>query len=1007
MKLFILHLSDIHFEKENDYNDSNVTGIVNALKIDKEVEAVLVVVSGDITYSGYRRQYSIGWNFFYAIRDRIRKKYGIKHIEFGVVPGNHDINYKVGELSHDQIKEYVDKDLLDENIEKECSKMSAFYYYASELQCFQKKNRLVSVRIIQYGDKSIRLNLINTAAFSSLDEDQGLHYLPKIDMELLNSDSESDYVFTVMHHPHHWFCWRMKKELEKVIYEKSDVIYVGHEHYSSEMDISSHCASVRIYAGGELSNRGNWDNSEFYCAVLNTDTRMYEVSHFTWDSKTAIYIKRNSNNSVLSRNRIGKSGISPKKEYISVLMQDTKYMICEDVSDYYVFPLMEEIISNDRRIGREISDSDKFIDEIEDKKKIIIAGRSNAGKTMLVRQIYKIMSGKRYVLYIHACDIKGGKYEQIVKNIFEDSYSEDYVEYEKFKQSNPGNKVIIVEDVDEIDSSIYESFLKYLGGEFEIIIQTSSKAVELDIKERIKQSALIEPYTMYKIAPFYADKRKELVTSIVKILVNQNEDAQGRIVTLLCDALSKQRNLFNMDPDFIVQFAKYYCSNIGETIQNDGSIFSKVFESNIVSLLKPNAVRISVDKILIILDKIAYQMHVAKNYPMSQDDIYAVIKQYNDDFDSEVDYVDFIEILLKSRIFEKDGVKYAFTERNYLAYFVAREIKRRCLEEQDYEEFNRALDFACFNINADILLFVTYITDNLNIIKMIMGKVEEYSEQWTEFTMSPISIPYLSDTNQLTVIKVEEGDRQKTEIDIVEHEKQQEKTKEIVSRNAPVYNYDEDDLTLMEKMIRAISLSIILSRTLPCFEHMMKKADKEKCVRLIYSMPLKIFNVWATQVEEAKTDLIQEIKGLHEWQYRKEKTSLDDHDVLNYLRWESVSLLMELMNVSMGNATKQNTLRYIDAFDYSEKAIYEIEHLMSLDKRDSVSEFMCEAEALYEKQRQSLAKLMVQRVAKHFMLTSKKIQRTNVQRLNSKLWDGQLKSTDLLVQKNRNNKREK
>lgn len=848
--------------------------------------------------------------------------------------------------------------------------------------------------------------MINTAAFSSLDEDQGLHYLPKVDLDLLESDSDSDFIFTIMHHSHHWFCWRMKKELEKIIYEKSDVIYVGHEHYSSEMDIRSNSANVKIYAGGELSNRGNWDKSEFYGATLDTDSRSYEISHFTWDTNAEIYIKRDSHNSLLNKNRMSKNGISPRKEYISALMQDSKYMICDDVSAYYVFPLMEEIISTDKRIGREIKDAEKFVSEIEEKKKIFIVGRSDTGKTVLVRQLYKIMSEKMYVLYIQACDVKCGKYEQIIKNAFEDAYTVDYAEYEKFKQSDSGNKVIIVEDVDEIDSSIYETFLKYLDNEFNIIIQTSRKAVEFDIKERIKQSALLESYTIYRISPFYADKRKALVTNIVKLLVNQCEDTQSRIVSLLCDALSKQRNLFTMDPDFIVQFVKYYCSNIGETIQNDGSIFSKVFESNIVSLLKPNAIRISVDKILIILDKIAYKMHVTKRYPMSQDDICTVIKQYNEDFDSEVDYIDFVGILLKSRILIKDGLKYAFTERNYLAYFVAREIKRRCLEEQDYEEFNHVLDFACFNINADILLFVTYITDNLNIIKMIMNKAEKYSEKWAEFSANPICIPYLSDINQLVVTRVEDGDRQKAESDIIEQEKQQEKTRATISRTAAVYNYDEDDLTLMEEMIRAMSLSIILSRTLPSFEHMMKKQDKEKCVQLIYSLPLKIFNIWAIQVEESKMELIQEIKELDEWEYRKEKTPLEDHDVLNYLRWESVSLLMELMNVSLGNATKQNTFRYIDSFNYNEKVTYEIEHLMSLDKRDSVTEFIREVEALYEKQRQSLPKLMIRRVARHFMLTSKKIQRTNVQRLNSKLWDGQLKSSNLLIQKNRNNKKE-
>ena len=1003
MKIFVLHLSDMHINQETDYSEENVSGIVNALKIGKEIEAVLVVVSGDITYSGYKKQFSIAWKFFKALRDAIRTKYDIGRIEFAVVPGNHDVNYKIGSYSRDEIKELLEKDELDNNLETECAKMSGFYYYANVLQCFTEKNRLVSVKKIKVGESVIRINLINTAAFSSLDEDQGFHHLPKQDMELLGERAEEEFVFTIMHHPHHWFNWRMKKELEQILYEQSDVIYVGHEHFSSQMDIASRNASVRLYAGGELSNKGDWGNSEFYGAVLDTDTRQYIVLQYVWDDKNKIYINRDEHTIILSKNRLGVCGIAPRKEYLQEMMVDAKYMLASDISDYYVFTLLEEYLVSAKRIGREISDIDKFIQEVMEREKIFILGRGDTGKTVLIKQLFKRMADSMYVIYLQAEDIKGGKYEQIIHNAFEIIYTQDYVQYEKFKQSGSKSKAIFIDDVDEIDPSIYESFLKYVEEEFDIVVQTSSKAIELDIKERIKQVALLDQYTTYRISPFYADKRRELVSNIVKILVQQDAESQERVISMLCDALSKQKTLFNLDPDFIVQFAKYYCSNIGETIQNDGSIFSKVFEANIVSLLKPNAKRMSVDKILIILDKIAYEMHIKKQHPMSQEDICDVIKKYNEDFDSEVDFVDFLNVLLESRIFTKNGAKYAFAERNYLAYFVAREIKRRCLEEQDYTEFNHVLDLACFNINADILLFVTYITDNLNIIKLIMDKAESYSEGWSEFQISPIVIPYLSDTDQLVVKEIEEGERQKVEREAIEQEKQQVKSKEITTV-APIYNYEEDELTLMQELIRILSLSVILSRTLPSFEHMMKKSDKEKCVQLIYSLPLKIFNIWATQVEDAKRELIDEIKELHEWEYRKEKPPLEDNDVLNFLRWESVSLLMELMNASMGNATKSNTYRYIDGFDYKSKVIYELEHLMSLDNRDAVTEFTSEVERLFMSQKQGLAKLMIKRIAKHYMLTSKKIQRGSIQRLNSKLWDGQLKQNELLIKKSRSNK---
>ena len=48
------------------------------------------------------------------------------------------------------------------------------------------------------------------------------------------------------------------------------------------------------------------------------------------------------------------------------------------------------------------------------------------------------------------------------------------------------------------------------------------------------------------------------------------------------------------------------------------------------------------------------------------------------------------------------------------------------------------------------------------------------------------------------------------------------------------------------------------------------------------------------------------------------------------------------------------------------------EHLMGLDKRDAVNEFVKESEAIFASQKLQLPKLMVQRVTRHYMLTSKK-----------------------------------
>ena len=113
-----------------------------------------------------------------------------------------------------------------------------------------------------------------------------------------------------------------------------------------------------------------------------------------------------------------------------------------------------------------------------------------------------------------------------------------------------------------------------------------------------------------------------------------------------------------------------------------------------------------------------------------------------------------------------------------------------------------------------------------------------------------------------------------------------------------------------------------------------------------------------------------------------------------------------MMNSSIGNATKKNTYKFLDSFDINSSDLYKIEHLMGLDKRDDVNEFLKEAESIYIEQKQQLPRLMIQRVARHFIIHSKKIQRADIQKLNAKLWKGKLNQSALLIQKTRQTKKE-
>ena len=202
---------------------------------------------------------------------------------------------------------------------------------------------------------------------------------------------------------------------------------------------------------------------------------------------------------------------------------------------------------------------------------------------------------------------------------------------------------------------------------------------------------------------------------------------------------------------------------------------------------------------------------------------------------------------------------------------------------------------------------------------------------------------------------------------------------------------------------------ITLARALPSFEHMMEKADKERCVNLLYKMPLRLFYVWANEVNAVRSELVQMIKDFHEWEYRKDKINykpLSDQEALVMLRWESTSLLLELMNASISYSTKENTSRYINQFNYGSDISYGIEHLICTQRRDLVNNFVSESIELYDDNNTELARLMILRVAKKFMVTSKRIQYQDIQKLNSKLFANKLKSVQLLLEQNRNKKKQ-
>lgn len=716
--------------------------------------------------------------------------------------------------------------------------------------------------------------------------------------------------------------------------------------------------------------------------MLDTEKNILTSNQLIWNEREQLYIKEKEIQYDLNKDRSRKTLFIQKEEFWNDFYLDEKYYITKDFSKYFVFPRLEEELFFANIEPQAFTSIEHFVKEIKDKKRVEIAGNENAGKTVVLKQLFKEMSKTMVAIFCTKETISSGNYKRVIKNAFQDIYGESEIVYNKFEQLPKEKKVLFIDNAHQIDKTLYVSFLREIDDLFEYIICTTKTVIELDVTERIKVDLDKSKFRRYRILPFYSDLRHQLVKNIVKIRIPNNEEEQDNITNRITDVLKSQRKIFSLDPCFIIQATDYYYKNIQEASQNDGNIFSKVFESNLVAFITPFIKKnINVDKVLILLDKLGYYIYKSKLYTVKQEAIMFVINEYNKKHGDEVNVHDFLHIVTEARLIIKSNKndEYKFGNKNHLEYFIAREIVRKYNDENSNDDLIELLNFACFGLNSNIILFITYITDNINLFRLILDKTIEYTSDWEEFELESVNIPYLQQMTPVHIKAPTAKDKQEVAKNEIEKEKNECTTEDIIARD--YFDYDEEDIDkFINQIMRALSLMVTISRSLPSFEHRMYKEDKEKIVKAIYQLPNKIFYHWAVVVDSEKNNLIKYLKERYEAVY--DNDSVDEDSLLEFLRWESMSLLLELMNVAMTNSTKSNTEAHLKKYPYSQHLTYSLQHLMGLGKMDRVGDFIAEAKEISNRTKHGLLQTMERRIIKNYLINSRNIQIPQIQQLN-------------------------
>lgn len=354
--------------------------------------------------------------------------------------------------------------------------------------------------------------------------------------------------------------------------------------------------------------------------------------------------------------------------------------------------------------------------------------------------------------------------------------------------------------------------------------------------------------------------------------------------------------------------------------------------------------------------------------------------------------------VLHSRIMVRctDLDAYKFCNNNYLAYFIASEI----CATRDTQEILNCLQTACFGIYSNILLFVTYITNDQTIIDSLLNATLSYVAEWDEFSFSKSNISHLNMVGaQFDLLPPSEEDKKEDKQADIEKDRTEVDTITVDIVN--IYDQDDWDIAKLEnRLSRSISLVMLLARCLPNFEHRLKKGQKEAIIHALYTIPNRIYYGWATHVEECRDELLNLITTMETNAFTRRKPTIED--ARHILQWNSISLLLELYHLVVNNAYRENTAEFLTnmaqtILPFSEET-HKLELLLVLSKSNNISEFQSIADKYKDTCDIPAANLALTRVVHHLLLRGK-ISPKQVAQLESKFFPDAKRSATLYQRK--------
>jgi formylglycine-generating enzyme required for sulfatase activity/UDP-2,3-diacylglucosamine pyrophosphatase LpxH/energy-coupling factor transporter ATP-binding protein EcfA2 len=297
-----LHVSDFHLSDQGPYNQEVILrSLVESVRRFREKEnraPDLIFATGDIAHYGKAKEYEQATTFF----DDLVEAAGLNRDRLFVVPGNHDVDRRMGKGlartldTNDDADEYFDPERPTPHLTQKFHAFSEWYSdYFRTIRTFPTNTTCSPLEIVLINGCRIAVLPLNSALFCIDQHDHEKLFIGRRCLDAVKAQLEgADLAVALIHHPLDWLSPIEKENIEASLEKSVDLLLQGHYHQTSTKSIVAENGGYLKLAAGATYQTGSWPKAAMYATfdgsgVIIFPIRYEEGPNEQWTLDTSLY----------------------------------------------------------------------------------------------------------------------------------------------------------------------------------------------------------------------------------------------------------------------------------------------------------------------------------------------------------------------------------------------------------------------------------------------------------------------------------------------------------------------------------------------------------------------------------------------------------------------------------------------------------------------------------------------------------------------------------------------